>query len=256
MGNAMTTIAPDKNNKGARMMGSPVVKRVQAALKAMGFRLGPVDGVWGRKTVAAAKAFQAAKGLKIDGVVGPRTSKALFRGVTPSEPGQQSAGPALVWFEEAQNLLGTKEIGGAASNPTILDWADDLDIHYPNDDIPWCGLFVAHCVGATLPDEVLPGNPLGARRWSAFGEATDPRLGAIMVFWRKSKSSGLGHVGFYNGESDDAYQILGGNQSNAVSLAWLSKDRFLQARWPSTARSLTSAAVTREKAGGLSSNEA
>lgn len=77
-----------------------------------------------------------------------------------------------------------------------------------------------------------------------------------MVFWRKSKSSGLGHVGFYNGEDGDAYQILGGNQSDQVSLAWVSKSRFLDARWPSSASSLTSKTVMKTKTGGLSTNEA
>lgn len=238
-------------------MASQAVKRVQEALKAKGFRTGPVDGVWGRKTVAAVKAFQQANGLEVDGVVGPQTSAALFKDLLLPQPGaQQNSGSILVWFEEAKSLLGTKEVGGSASNPMILDWADDLDIHYPDDDIPWCGLFVAHCIGATLPGEELPGNPLGARQWSNFGTATEPRLGAVMVFWRKSKTSGLGHVGFYNGEDGDAYQILGGNQSNSVSLAWVAKNRFLEARWPSTASSLTSGTVSKTKTGGLSTNEA
>lgn len=55
-----------------------------------------------------------------------------------------------------------------------------------------------------------------------------------MVFWRNSPQSGLGHVGFYAGEDKSAYRILGGNQSDEVSLAWVSKDRFVGARWPAT----------------------
>jgi hypothetical protein len=42
-----------------------------------------------------------------------------------------------------------------------------------------------------------------------------------MVFWRKSRASGLGHVGFYWAEDDDTYYILGGNQSDAVTIARL-----------------------------------
>ena len=238
-------------------MGSQAVERIQDALKNKGFDPGPIDGVWGRQTIAAVKAFQAANGLEVDGIVGSETSGALFKGMTLPEPAaQQNSGSVLVWFEEARSLLGTKEVPGDANNPIILDWAGDLDIHYPGDDIPWCGLFVAHCIGATLPGESLPGNPLGARRWEKFGDGTEPRLGAVMVFWRKSRSSGLGHVGFYNGEDDDAYQILGGNQSDQVSLAWVSKSRFVEARWPSSASSLTSKPVKKTKTGGLSTNEA
>jgi uncharacterized protein (TIGR02594 family) len=238
-------------------MASQAVKRIQEALKAKGFSPGPVDGAWGRKTVAAVKAFQAANGLEVDGVVGPQTAGVLFGDlVLPAAEEKQNSGSVLVWFEEATSLLGTREVGGSASNPMILDWADDLDIHYADDDIPWCGLFVAHCIGATLPDEELPGNPLGARNWSSFGTKTQPRLGAVMVFWRGSPDGWKGHVGFYNGESSDAYQILGGNQSNSVSLAWISKDRLLQARWPKSGASLSSKAVEKEKTGGLSTNEA
>jgi hypothetical protein len=51
-----------------------------------------------------------------------------------------------------------------------------------------------------------------------------------MVF----KRAGGGHVGFYVGEDKDAYHILGGNQSDMVSVARVAKDRHVDARWPST----------------------
>ena len=243
-------------------MGTRSVRDIQQALKDKGFDPGRIDGVWGRKTIAAVKLFQSEQGLTADGVVGPRTKAALFGGATPvpqpdgDTPMPQANGLILPWFEEAKHLMGTEEIAGPRSNREILDWADDLDIHYPNDDIPWCGLFVAHCVGATLPLEPLPANPLGARRWERFGERTQPRLGAVMVFWRISPTDGRGHVGFYAGEDDDAYQILGGNQSDSVCLTWIEKRRFLNAHWPQSAAKLSSQAVFKKRDEGLSSNEA
>lgn len=241
-------------------MGSSAVERIQTALKNQNFDPGSIDGVWGRRTIDAVRKFQASKGLEVDGVVGPQTAKALFAGSAPPPASAgQNSGDVLVWFDEAKSLLGTKETRGDASNPMLLDWADNLRIDYDSDDIPWCGLFVAHCIGATLPREAMPGNPLGARAWAKFGDKTTPRLGAVMVFWRNSKASGKGHVGFYNGESENgkAYQILGGNQSDSVSIAWLSADRFLEARWPSTASSLTSGTVKKAKTdNSLSTNEA
>jgi uncharacterized protein (TIGR02594 family) len=161
----------------------------------------------------------------------------------------------LPWFEEAKHLMGTKELAGKKDNGVILDWAADLDLHYPSDEIPWCGLFVGHCVGSTLPQETLPGNPLGARQWQAFGDAVTPRLGAIMVFWRETKTSFKGHVGFYAGEDDKAFQILGGNQSDSVCLSWLAKDRLLGARWPKSASSLVTGEVRRRRDQGFSVNE-
>lgn len=53
------------------------VKRVQQALKKLGFDPGPLDGDYGPKTAAAVAAFQLAKGLVADGEVGPQTLKAL-----------------------------------------------------------------------------------------------------------------------------------------------------------------------------------
>jgi uncharacterized protein (TIGR02594 family) len=162
----------------------------------------------------------------------------------------------LPWLEEAKHLIGTKEVLGPKSNLTILDWATSLDIHYPGDDIPWCGLFVSHCIGTTLPREVLPGNPLGARQWERFGDSSTARTGAIMVFWRETPASGKGHVGFYVGEDETAYQILGGNQADSVCLTWLDKKRCVAARWPQGASSLVTTSVRKSRDQGLSSNEA
>lgn len=241
-------------------MGTDAVKQIQQALKDAGFKPGPIDGIWGRKTIAAVKQFQAKQMLQVDGIVGPQTMKALLgngAATTSNLPASApSANSVLPWFEEAKHLIGTKEMLGPGNSPIIMDWAKDLDIQYKGDDVPWCGLFVAHCIGVTLPQEVLPGNPLGARQWEKFGEDTEPRLGAVMVFWRKSLASGLGHVGIYTGEDDTAYQILGGNQSDKVCLTWLSKDRFRKARWPKTANSLVSSVILKDRDGGLSQNEA
>ncbi|MBN1526470.1 MAG: peptidoglycan-binding protein [Candidatus Omnitrophica bacterium] len=46
---------------------------IQRALKSAGFYAGSIDGKIGPVTKAAIQAFQKAKGLKVDGVVGPRT---------------------------------------------------------------------------------------------------------------------------------------------------------------------------------------
>lgn len=54
------------------------VTRLQRSLQAAGFSPGGVDGVFGKKTKAAVLAYQRAKGLGRDGVVGPNTSQKLF----------------------------------------------------------------------------------------------------------------------------------------------------------------------------------
>lgn len=214
------------------------VLEIQKRLAELDFDPGPIDGIRGRLTIAATKAFQASRGLAVDGIVGPATGKALFG--LQSGPVARRRRQPIPWFDEARRLMGTKEVAGSASNPVILDWADDLNgkgggLWYPEDSIPWCGLFVAHCIASQLPDEPLPGNPLGARNWLTFGRDVDPRQGAVLVFWRGSKRGWKGHVGFYHGEDDAAFHVLGGNQSDSVSIARIAKGRLLGARWPATA---------------------
>jgi peptidoglycan hydrolase-like protein with peptidoglycan-binding domain len=48
----------------------PAVRDLQEALKALGHDPGPVDGVFGAKTERAIRAFQQARGITVDGVVG------------------------------------------------------------------------------------------------------------------------------------------------------------------------------------------
>ncbi len=208
------------------------IKQIQHALARKGYNPGPVDGVWGRLTEAAVRHFQADHGLVADGVVGPKTSVVLLgneMAVAPSDD------PSIPWFQEARRLMGVREVVGPGNEPQIIDWAKKAGIDYRDDDIPWCGLFVAHCVSSTLSGELLPGNPLGARNWLKFGAPCSPTLGSILVFWRGKIDGWKGHVGFYAGEDKDAFHVLGGNQGNSVSIVRIARDRLLEARWPASA---------------------
>ena len=63
----------------AGSMGEPGVAALQVALRSSGLYDGSVDGVKGPGTTAAVRALQRRAGLPVDGVVGPRTRKALGR---------------------------------------------------------------------------------------------------------------------------------------------------------------------------------
>ena len=228
-------------------------KHVQRRLHKLGFNPGPVDGIRGRMTVGAVKRFQESRGLVADGVVGPRTFAAMFG---EPAPGEIAALDTMPWFDEAIRLIGLRETPGRESNAKLLTMAEDLDIDYDSDDIPWCGLFTAHCVGATMPEEALPTIPLRARAWEDFGMPVAPQIGAVMVFWRKSKRSGAGHVGYYFGEDQETFHILGGNQSDMVNVRRIRRDRFLQARWPLTAMDPHGETLIAAAGGEISTNEA
>ncbi|MCJ2050882.1 TIGR02594 family protein [Methylobacterium sp. J-070] len=206
-------------------------RAIQSRLIRLGYDCGPAgaDGVWGRRSIAALKLFQGSHGLGPDGIASRATLARLF----PEEPAPV---PRPAWYAEAQRLQGLREAPGPASNPTILAWARTLGgfaaRFYRDDATPWCGLFAAHCIGATLPDEPLPANPLSALAWAAFGTPLPTgRDGAICVFRRK----GGGHVGFYAGEDAEAFHVLGGNQRDSVSIARVARVRLEAIRWPATA---------------------
>lgn len=57
---------------------SEYLKWIQESLKAFGYDIGPVDGIFGEKTYEAICLFQKHQGLVVDGLVGEETHKALL----------------------------------------------------------------------------------------------------------------------------------------------------------------------------------
>lgn len=161
-------------------------------------------------------------------------------------------------IQEGLKLLGTAEVVGKGSNRTIIGWRDELNqvgiaiTGYSDDDIPWCGLFAA--IVAHRAGKVPVANPLWARNWSKFGvDVKDAGLGDVLVFQRE----GGGHVGFYVAEDATAYHVLGGNQSNRVSITRIAKARCVARRRPPYRVKPDSAKPYRVAASGaLSRNEA
>jgi len=92
---------------------------------------------------------------------------------------------------------------------------------------------------------------LSALSWEKYERSCEPCLGAIMVF----KRPGGGHVGFYVAEDKEAYHILGGNQSDKVSVARVGKDRHTETRWPNTFPMSKTGRVWTTSKSKLSTNE-
>lgn len=137
------------------------------------------------------------------------------------------------WLAAAWAEFGVKEVAGAASARAITTYfaeAGHADI--TDDATPWCAAFA----GAMLKRAGLtPSGSLMARSYLKWGSALDaPRLGAIAVLSRGTSPS-TGHVGFYLGAADDRVFLLGGNQSDAVTVEDFKASRVLGFRWPSEA---------------------
>jgi uncharacterized protein (TIGR02594 family) len=241
---------------------SEFVHFVQQRLRANGYytcQACEIDGIPGRLTAQAIKQFQQGQGIRVTGTANAETVARLRSGAGLTEhkgPAPTDApGADLPWYTEARRHLGLAEAAGPANNPTIMDWAEHLDVLYPNDSVPWCGLFMGYVISATLPDETLPDNVLGARQWARFGAKTTPKRGAVLVFWRGSPSGWQGHVGLYHAEDPSAYHVLGGNQGDSVSIVRIAKSRLLGARWPLTAADLDSQPVQGPATGRISTKE-
>ncbi len=222
---------------------------VQRRLKQLGFDPGEVDGIRGRKTIAAIRAFQLARQIKADGIVGPVTLGKLFSDRTGHPPiGTIASSPDVApWLDIAKRKKGLHE---TRHRRRLMDFLK-LGKGTIGDPalIPWCGDFVETCVAVALPDEPIPDNPYAAINWLKFGKTTTPKPGAILVFWRGSPKSWKGHVGFYVGEDATHYHVLGGNQSNAVTVSRISKKRLRDdgVRWPLTAMESNAERVHRNR---------
>ena len=165
----------------------------------------------------------------------------------------KETGPRILL--EALKTYGVAEKLGPGSNPTILKWAEDVGLNrvYKDDETAWCGLWMSYVVKQAGWDDPL--NPLWARNWLNFGTPQkQAALGDILVFSRGNS----GHVGMYCGEDATAYHVLGGNQSDQVTIKRVTKNRLLGIRrcpWrinqPSNVRVVKLAA-----SGSISTNEA
>ena len=173
--------------------------------------------------------------------------------------------PAYRWIDEvrplprmvaeALRLFGTVETPGPADNPVILDWAREAGLSkaYSSDAVPWCGLFMA--LIAKRAGKAALAKPLWARSWSQFGIASpQAALGDVLVF---ARAKGGGHVGLYVGEDETAFHVLGGNQSDAVSITRIARSRCIAIRRPIYRVQPASVATVHLAATGeISTNEA
>lgn len=122
---------------------------------------------------------------------------------------------------------GVKEIKGKNDNPEILKYFDleEFKGQSYKDETAWCSAFANWvCKQAELPRS----KKLTARSWMHVGDQTTlPKLGNVVVFWRESRSSWKGHVGFFIKETKHYVYVLGGNQNNKVCIQAYPKNRVL-----------------------------
>jgi uncharacterized protein (TIGR02594 family) len=127
-------------------------------------------------------------------------------------------------FDFAKEYLGKTE---SDDHKVLTSFIKQVNPQFDNvKDMAWCAGFV----NAVLHGVDSKGTgKLNARSFLNWGKSvSEPQEGDVVVFWRESKSSWKGHVGFFAGFDDDGdILVLGGNQNNSVSIKSYDKDRLL-----------------------------
>jgi len=127
-------------------------------------------------------------------------------------------------FDFAKEYLGKTE---SDDHKVLTSFIKQVNPQFDNvKDMAWCAGFVNAVLNGV--DRKGTGK-LNARSFLNWGKSvSEPQEGDVVVFWRESKSSWKGHVGFFAGFDDDGdILVLGGNQNNSVSIKSYDKDRLL-----------------------------
>jgi uncharacterized protein (TIGR02594 family) len=133
----------------------------------------------------------------------------------------------------ARGYLGTRELKGSAGNPKIMEMYRTVGHHWvEHDEVAWCAAFVGHCLEkAGLPST----RKLNARSYLTWGEKVagleQAKEGDIVIFTRGT-SAATGHVAFFLKAVGSQIEVLGGNQSDGVTVARYAKSRLLGIRRP------------------------
>ncbi len=203
---------------------------MQARLTVHGYPVS-VDGALGGETRRALIAFQQKKKLKQSGVADQATIGALRMEpdskIAVTVP-QERMPP---WMSELHRRMGLHETRDKGVLSAFLKLGKFLG---DPAKLPWCGDAIESSIVKTLPFEPVPNNPFWAQAWASFGvDAKGPKVGSIGVIKWSASAGHVGTVAAYDAKRQRVL-LLGGNQSNAITLAWFPLAKFIAFRWPKT----------------------
>lgn len=130
-------------------------------------------------------------------------------------------------LNKALSQYGIKEIVGDQDNHEVLKYFDIMgfDGKKLKDETSWCSAIVNW---VAIECGCKASFKLTARSWLKIGQkVSKPLMGDVVVFWRESRESWKGHVGFFIREDDQFIYCLGGNQGNEVNISKYPKNRLL-----------------------------
>ena len=130
------------------------IKQNQHLLGYLGYYSGQVDGIWGRLSREATKAFQAGYALEPDGIFGPATEKRILEvigsGEQPSQQAQAApeTGGGEEWWREIRYFTRAEfrcpcgRCGGFPAEPAekLVRLADQVREHFGAPALPSSGV--------------------------------------------------------------------------------------------------------------------
>ena len=171
-----------------------------------------LDGVWLRTDIRG------------DGVTDGYMHSGYLVPLAGALPPRYPAGATAYEIAKLELAENVSEFPGRRNNPRILLYHASTG-HGDADAVPWCSSFVNYCVESS---GLIGTDSKWAMSWHdqswGYDTTDDPREGDVAVFKRRwTARDGTpkvgGHVGFLVNARDDTLTILGGNQSNSVSIA-------------------------------------
>lgn len=195
-----------------------------------------IDGLIGRNTEAAvAKALAGYDGNNVLEYLSDLPHRAVEKAkeldipiLNPSMSSFKDNHPD--YYSVAYAYIGLEEIVGPKHNEDILEFWKLCHLPFKTDEVAWCAGFVGGCLEKCGIQSTRSGL---ARSYLHWGEECELEIGAVVIYWRVSRYSGSGHVGFVAGPIDGGFiPTLGGNQGNKVCIKPYPASRVLGYRKP------------------------
>lgn len=123
--------------------------------------------------------------------------------------------------------IGHKEVAGEGNSADVVKYSQEQPAfsYIKSDSVPWCAIFINWCLNKVGIKGTAKANARSFLSWGV--PVQKPIVGDVVVFWRGKKSGWQGHVGFFVNQIGDNIYVLGGNQSDSVSIAPYSKKQLL-----------------------------
>jgi hypothetical protein len=214
----------ERGSRGAR------VRFIQEWLTLAGHPV-VMDASFGPATEEAVRRFQKARGLKADGVVGPRTHAALaapmVNALVQLQRGDRSLGSLVVSYAKQHLRARPREVGGPNAGPWVRLYTGGKE----GPDWPWCAAFVSYIVkqacetaGLALPLRLSPSCDTlaaNAKAKGAFhegnGRTTPDGLKPGALFLNRRTRTDWVHTGIVIAFGGETFDTIEGNTNDEGS---------------------------------------